>query len=161
MDVSHLKIRRLRVKDKNGEYKTLKPIDRRDADDDLLNATGEPEFYDKDGMSIVLLPLNDYSATDGMELEFQRGAVYFLTTDTTKQPGFATPYHRLVSLYPAQDWLLANATRQNPLTHRINLVNAYIKELETDLEDHYLNRDTDEAPTLKFRRPYRNNGLRL
>lgn len=153
MLVSHLKIKRVRMKDSNGNLVTLTPIDRRDLSDDTLNSYGTPEYYDKDGRSILPFPVPNYSSTgnSGIEIEFQRGPVYFISTDTTKKPGFATPYHRLVSLYCAQDWLLSHATRQNPLTHRINLVNNLIKELEFDLEDHYLNRDVDDAPKLKIR----------
>lgn len=163
MEVSHLKIKRVRMKDANGTLVTLKPVDRRDLSDDILNSTGTPQYYDKDGMSILPFPIPDYSTTgnSGIEIEFQSGPLFFVATDTTKQPGFASLFHRLISLYPAQDWLLSNATRQNPLTHRINLVNALIKELEADLESHYLNRDVDDAPTLKIKKSRKNYGLQL
>lgn len=163
IEVSHLKIKRVRMKNSNGEWVTLTPVDRREVPDSVLNSYGNPKYYDKDGMSILPFPIPNYSTSgnSGIEIEFQRGPVYFLHTDTDKMPGFASPYHRLISLYPAQDWLLANATRQNPLTHRINLVNTLIKELEADLEGHYLNRDVDEAPTLKTKQRAKNYGLSL
>lgn len=150
---SHLKIKRVRMKNSNGDLITLTPCDRRDMSDDILQSYGTPQYYDKDGMSILPFPIPDYSSTGktGIEVEYQRGPAYFVATDTVRMPGFASPFHKLVSLYCAQDWLLAHATRQNPLTHRINLVNSLIKELEFDLEDHYLNRDVDDAPRLKIR----------
>lgn len=163
IETSHLKIKRIRMKDSNGQLITLIPVDRRDVPDGLINSYGSPKFYDKDGMSILPFPIPDYSTSgnSGIEIEYQRGPVYFLATDTDKMPGFASPYHRLVSLYPSQDWLLANATRLNPLTHRINLVNTLIKELEADMMDHYANRDVDDAPTLKTKKVVRNHGLNL
>jgi len=161
IDVTHLKINRVRIKTDTGEWKTLTPIDRRDADDDLLNSTGTPEYYDKDGMSLTFYPMADYSYTGGVELEFQRGAVSFTITDTDTEPGFASQFHRLVSLYPAIDWLTSNSTAKNPLTHRINIVNTKIKEMESDLEEYFRNRDKDEAPTMRPKRIIRNNGLSL
>mgnify|MGYP001397701944 CR=1 FL=1 len=161
MEVEHLKILRVRMKKSDGSFITLIPIDRRQADDDLLNTYGDPKYYDKQGMSLKPLPIPNYSSTAGLEVEFQGGPNYFLVTDTTKEPGFNSLFHRLISLYASYDWLLENATAKNPMLHKILRVEKRIAEMEADLEDHYVNRDVDDAPTLRPKRVNRNNGLSL
>lgn len=102
--VTHLKILRVRVKDQNGNWKTLNPIQRRELTDTQLAASGLPEGYDKLGGSIFLVPKPDYASTGGLELQFQRGASYFADDSTTKEPGFAAEFHELVALMPALDF---------------------------------------------------------
>lgn len=161
MEVYHLKIREIRVLNKNGEWKTLTSKDRRLMTDTEKNASGEPESYDVDGNSLMLYPTPDYSATSGLEIHYQGTPDDFEATDTTKEPGFCPLFHRLVSLYPSQDWLLANSTAQNPMTHKINNVENLINKMEYSLVEHYRSRDEDEAPKFYLKRTYRNNGLNL
>jgi len=50
------------------------------------------------------------------------------------------------------------------MSHKINRVEKRIAEMETDVEDHFVNRDVDDAPTLKPKPSttnYKNYGLRL
>lgn len=161
MEVYHMKIKEVRIKDKNGNWKTLIAKDRRELSDDQKNATGEPETYDKDGDSIIPNPLADYSSTGGMEVHYQAGPVYFLKTDTTKKPGFCSLFHRLVSMYASMDWLISNSTAKNPLSHKITRLEGAIFKMEQNLITHYLGRDEDEAPILRPKRTFRNNGLSL
>lgn len=161
LEVDMFEVTRLRVKGPDGNWITLKPIDNRDASDDLLNTYGTPEFYDKQGLSIIPLPIPNYSADEGFEIHFGGGPVYFETTDTDKEPGFNPLYHRLISLYAALDWLVDKSTVKNPLTHKINRVKERITEMEMELESHYQNRDEDDVPILKPKRSNRNVGLSL
>lgn len=161
MEITHLKVLRIRVKDSQGNWVTLKPIDDRDADDDLLNTYGNPEYYNKDGMSILPLPIPNYSMTDGLEVKVQTGPEYFESTDTDKEPGFNPLFHRLISMYAALDWLIDNATAKNPLTHKINRVKERILEAEFELGEHYSSRDVDDVPILKPKRRNLNTGLSL
>lgn len=161
MEVYHLKIKEVRVLDKNGEWKTLTPKDRRLMTDTEKNASGNPVSYDVDGNSLMLYPTPDYSATAGLEIHYQGQPDKFNISDTTKKPGFCPLFHRLVSLYSSLDWLNGNSTAQNPMTHKINNVEILIDKMEYSLIEHYRSRDEDEAPKFFLKRKYRNNGLNL
>lgn len=162
MEVYHMKIKEVRIKDPQGGWRTLLAKDRRLLNDTEKNSTGVPESYDKDGDSIILTPTANYSMADGLEIHYQQGPVYFDKDDTDKQPGFCPLFHRLVSLYPAYDWLVSNATAINPLEHKIRRVVDLIKDMENDLVEHYQNRDEDEVVVLQpRRRPINSFGVRI
>lgn len=46
--------------------------------------------------------------TSGGKMFFSREVDAFAAADTTQEPGFAEPFHRLLSLGAAFDWLLIN-----------------------------------------------------
>lgn len=161
LEVDFFEVTRIRVKGPDGKWITLKSIDNRDASDDLLNSYGTPKYYDKQGLSVMPMPIPNYSMEDGFEITYGGGIAYFDVTDTTKEPGFNPLYHRLVSLYSAYDWLVDKATAKNPLTHKINRVKERIVEMENELETHYQNRDEDDVPILKPKTSNRNVGLML
>jgi hypothetical protein len=161
LEVYHMKIKEIRIKDKNGNWKTISARDRRELSDDEKNSYGEPETYDKDGSTVSFSPIADYSASQGMEIHYQKGPVYFTKDDTTKQPGFCSLFHRLVSMYASMDWLISNSTAKNPMSHKINRLQDAITLMENGLITHYQNRDEDEAPILRPKRTIRNNGLSL
>lgn len=161
LEVDFFEVTRIRIKSPDGNWITLKPIDNRDANDDLLNSVGTPEYYDKQGLSIMPMPIPNYSMENGFEITFGGGISYFDVSDTNKEPGFNPLYHRLVSLYSAYDWLVDKATAKNPLTHKINRVEKRIIETESELEIHYQNRDEDDVPKLKPKHSNRNVGLML
>jgi len=102
LSISHLKISRIRIKDRNGNYTTLRPKDRRQQSDTLLNATGDPREYDKFGNLIFLLPTPNYSYERGIEMQYQGLPVYFTPDDTTKEPGYNPQFHELVALISAK-----------------------------------------------------------
>jgi hypothetical protein len=142
----HLRVLRVRVKDTNGTYRTLKPKDDRDMSDDDLSKVGTPEYYDKVGRSIFLYPSPDYSADAGVEISFQMGSNYFSTADTTKEPGFDSIFHRYVSLIPAREYAMKYAQQY------LNLIDTEIQRLDKDLLEHYATRDVDDAPFLSTER---------
>lgn len=146
--VTHLKLLRVRVKDAAGNYRVLPQINRRDLHDSQLTApSGMPRGYDVLGNSIFLYPKPAASAvttSQGLELQFQRGASYFTTSDTTKTPGFATQFHRLVSLYAALDYC-----NIKDLDKRAKKIEANIAKMEADLLDFYSSRDADMKVSLK------------
>lgn len=147
----HLKVTRVRIKDKQGNWKTLTPVDRRDMTDDQLSATGEPESYDKLGNNIFLLPIPDYGADGGVELQLQRGSNYFTTADTTKKPGIPSIFHRYISLYPARDHVLAKT-----IPNKLQAIDAEIQRLDADLIEFFAFRDRDERPRMTVRRTLEN-----
>lgn len=147
LEIDHLKILRVRIKNKNGEWRTLQPKDRRTVSDELLSESGQPFAYDKLGRSIFPLPVPDYSAEDGLEIEFQRGADYFVLEDGDREPGFASQFHRLVSLYMAEDFLL-----MGDMAQRLTRVQQKIQIMEAELQQFYEQRDIDDEPRFNVKK---------
>lgn len=146
VSVTWLKIGKVRVKDQQGNWITLEPADRRNLTDNQLTATaGNPKQYDILGNWLYLHPKPSYSLSGGLEIQFQRGASYFATTDTTKTPGFATHFHRLISLYAALDYCEVNS-----LDKRASKIRANIQTMEAELIQHYSSRDADAKVYLKI-----------
>jgi len=141
--VTHLKIERVRAKDSAGNWITLTRVNSRDLTDTDRAATGTPSQYYLRGNSIFLVDAPSYASSGGLEVTFQRGASYFASTDTTKTPGFATQFHRLISLYAALDYCEAN-----DLESRAQKVRAKIQVMEADVIDFYSSRDTDMRVSL-------------
>lgn len=113
ISLAWLKIGRVRVKDPDGNWITLKKVTREQLTDAQLAEVGTPWAYYKLGKYIYLVGTPNYGATGGLEVQFQAGADLFTVADTTKEPGFAPQFHRLVSLLSALDW-----TDSNEMTKR-------------------------------------------
>lgn len=67
---------------------------------------GIPSAWLEKENTIFLDKIPSYNATAGGEVFFEREASYFVYSDTTKKPGIPSPFHDLLALYPALDWLL-------------------------------------------------------
>jgi hypothetical protein len=145
--VTHLKVLRVRAKNTSGNWVTLDPVSRRDVSDSELASSGTPSKYDKLGNSIFLTPEPNYASSGGLEVQFQRGADYFTTADTTKSPGFASQFHRLISLYAALDH-----TDSRSMEKQSAKIRARIEPLEQELIEFYSSRDYDRAHSLSLRR---------
>lgn len=150
LDISHLKITRVRIKDSSGNFITIYPVNREEIGDATLNApSGFPTCYVKMGRSILLYPAcasGMVTLSGGLEVQFERGANYFAYTDTTKAPGFDEQFHRLVSLYAARDYLMANDV-QNRLTR----VETEIFKREQELIRFFSDRARDTKKKLTMR----------
>ena len=145
--VTQLKIIRVRVKDAQGNYQIVEPTNRKDLiNTELTSTSGMPRKYDLLGNSLMLYPkpkAGDVTLSAGVEVQFQRGFSYFVYTDTTKVPGFATPYHRLISLYSALDYC-----ESNELDKRAVRCQNKINRMENDLVEHYASRNNDAQPSI-------------
>lgn len=136
-------IRRVRVTDSNGDLKTLDPITRREADDDDLDESGEPDSYYKIGNAVFLVPVPDYGGT--IEVQFQRGANYFTSSDTSREPGFAEQFHSFLSISAALRFAVANGMAQKAEALR------YEKEvMKRAIREHYELRSRDQKPHLSL-----------
>lgn len=156
LGASWLKINRVRVKDVNGNWVTLDNKGRKGFSDTVLNLTpGTPRAYFILGNYFYLDPAPQYAATGGVEVQFQRGASYFAYTDTTKVPGFAASFHRLISLFAALDFCTINS-----MPERVSMLMGLIGSppdllngqpgsgMVKDMVDYYSSRDADGKTTL-------------
>jgi hypothetical protein len=160
LSVTWLKIARVRIKDSAGNWITLPEVKRNAQTDSQLTASsGTPSSYFHLGNYLYFDKAPNYASTGGLEVQFQRGPSYFIYTDTTKTPGFASQLHRLISLYGALDFCDINSMtdRANSLRLRIGtppdlLNNQPGSGMEKELVDFYSSRDTDAKVTLTPRR---------
>lgn len=152
---SSLVVHRLRAKDNNGKFITLKPVLRREISDQELAATGKPNKYFKIDNAVFLLPVPTYGQTQGLELEFQRGANHFTPDDTEKKPGFAAQFHQYLSLGASIRYTVANG-----MDEKYKLLNHLQEKILTKIKKHYKTRSPDEKPKLRLKvRSINNYGL--
>ena len=149
-----LDVLRVEVLDSSGNYNLLTPIDQSEVTDQALSefqkTAGMPRYYDKVGDSIFLYPKPSTSlvtASAGLKVYFQRGASYFAATDTTKVPGFAAPFHRILSVGAALDYAYAN-----DMANKIRVLEPQLLKLQTALATFYSQRSRDENVRMKLHR---------
>lgn len=147
--VRFLRIDRMEIQDTNGNWRWLQPLDqndvRRQSLTELGNQTGVPLNYDKLADSVFLYPRPNYNATSGLKAYFQRSADLFATTDTTKEPGFASIFHKLLCLGPAVEYAKANGLNNA----KISMYEKEIEIMENDLKEFYGKRSKDEQVSLQ------------
>jgi len=124
---THLKILGVSIKDNSGKFYKLKQIDPVDLTQDqqtFMDAPSSPQWYDLRGNSIFLYPApanGSVTLTGGLKVYFQRPLQYFATSDTTKQPGFPSVFHRLIPLWAAFYYCQANSISEKLATVAVEL----------------------------------------
>jgi hypothetical protein len=152
---SALVIHRVRVKDRNGAYKTLTPAVRSELPDDILNATGDPTHYYKIGGVVFPVPVPNYGYDDGVELEFQRGANHFTITSVNDAPGFNSQFHRFLSVSAALDYAIAQG-----MAKKEKSLSELKEQIRMKMVEHYQLRSPDERPRVRLRqRSLKHTGL--
>ncbi len=149
-----LKILRVEVKDINGNYYLLTPISEKDIQNQAMTefqeTAGMPKYYDKLGNSLFLYPKPssaNTTLTAGLKVYFQRLPSYFVSTDTTKTPGFNPLYHRILSVGAALDYAIANG-----MNSKIKILTPLLQKLEDGLISFYTQRIKDESVRMKIGR---------
>lgn len=150
--VSHLIIEKVMVKDSGGGWRTLSKLDITDKDMEMFligtqpTNTGTPLGYDFKANSIFLLPAPNYTSVGGIKIWFQRPSTYFTASDTTKEPGFASIFHRYISLNNKFDYEFAKGL------DTVNTRNEIVT-MEQEITNFYANRNVaDKKNTLRARR---------
>lgn len=139
-----LDVYKVMVKDENGYYNDIDPVDQQSDDTmqsfyDGRNTQGMPTRYDKTGNSIMLDAIPSYSATAGLKVFINREGSYFVYSDTTKKPGFAGLFHKYLALEPSYRYACDNG-----LANKNDLKQELI-ETESDLKKYYRDRTKDET----------------
>lgn len=147
-----LTLTRIDIKDSNGDWRQLVPIDQAQIVgglDEFSTVTGLPTMYDKISDNIIrLYPTPQTSVTAGIKFYFQRTPSYFTASDTTKEPGVAAVLHRGFVIAAAYDGALT-----------LGLSNLQPLSIEMDketlkMQNYFLNRNNDEQ--LRMIPVYRN-----
>lgn len=146
INADFLKILKIEIKDSNGNWQEVNPIDVSDPNFKRISTAttnGIPTRYDKNGNSVFLFPAPNYDSNGGLRIYYQRNMTYFVVSDTTKAPGFNPQFHRILSLQAALDLCIAKE-----LPQATNLA-TQVNKLEVDLLEFYSNRGKDEPPKLR------------
>lgn len=145
-DVSHLEILRVEIKDTSGNWSTLSPIDRLETSEpltELFPTAGLPQYYDKDGSSIVIYPAPSASSvtlTNGLKVYFKRTASVFTSAEVTtgtKLPGFASPFHEILSYMAAIPY--CSIYKQE----RVPMLMGRVEQIKKELIKFYGHRELD------------------
>jgi hypothetical protein len=142
IDSDFLKVTKVELKDENGDWVELTPYDRNDVKL-VLDEEGTPEYYDKFANSIILYPKPDYSQTASLRVSFQRDGSYFTASDTTKEPGIPSLFHKYIALKVAESYL-----RDNKKENYVSVRNEIQKYEEEKIPEYYSKRNKDERPTI-------------
>lgn len=148
--LEHLEIEKVLIKDTSGNWKLIYSIDQDDKDavtylENNSSNTGTPTRYDKRSNSIFLDVTPNYNSTSGLKIYFKRGPSYFVYTDTTKVPGFASIFHGYLSQHAyytyAMDRVLTNIDR----------IERDTLKMEASITEFFSRRNKDERKALKAR----------
>lgn len=145
-----LDIFKVRIKDSNGNWATLKQRDLQDTVDSKLNSTttGIPTEYDVTANGIFLTDIPNYTLEDALEIYISRTPTYFVSTDTTKKPGIPDIFHEYLAIRPSYFYCLAKGLPQAQ-SYAITL---YGRDgnggMERAIKDYYSNRNRDEKRRL-------------
>ena len=70
-----------------------------------MDTPSQPMYYRLVNGTAQIYPAPNYTKTAGIKVLFDRDSVDFVTTDTTKTPGFASPYHEILPIGVSIEWL--------------------------------------------------------
>jgi hypothetical protein len=137
------------VKDIHGDWHRLEPFDIHDitiAPEEYLSEAGLPLYYDLMGRSLMLYPKPSSAyctLSSGMGIYLSRDMTEFAVTAATAVPGFATPFHRILSYAAAIDFIQDKTDKQ--------LIIAQKDRLEKSLKDFYAKRAVEQQTRIKPR----------
>jgi hypothetical protein len=140
-----LTVQRVEAKDSSGNWTVLRPLIKEsipEALDEFHDENGTPMYYNLVDGVITLYPATNYASTDGLKVYYDREAVAFETSDTTKTPGFASPYHEILPVMMAMEWYNVKQPTSPTL---VKLEQKFLR-LEKALKDFYGKRFKDYKP---------------
>lgn len=145
------KMDRVEVKDSNGDFYPVKPIDKSQITDEALTeyreTNGLPEQYDLMGRSLILYPApdsGDVTTSSGLKMYVGRDISEFSLSDTSTEPGFDNHFHRIISLGAAYDYCLTNGVED-----RKRELRQEIEQLRQEMAKHYGSRHRDMKPKIR------------
>ncbi|MHA1304299.1 MAG: phage adaptor protein [Candidatus Heimdallarchaeaceae archaeon] len=146
------KIIKAMVKDSNGDWFPLRPIDKLTIStplEELYDEKGTPQYYDPEGRSIFIYPApkdGDVTLTAGLKLHFSRDIDEFESTDTTKEPGFDNHFHSIIPLGTSLDYAIGFMSQDS---NRISAIRAQLTELKEEIKTFYGKRFQEHKTSLK------------
>jgi hypothetical protein len=142
-----LEVDKVLVKDSAGIWTELTPIDIRQSRSNIhaqniielpSGNSGVPTHYDISGNSLFLDPVPNYTQAASLRVIFKRGANYFISTDTSKQPGIPSIHHPYIVRRAA--WTFLND--KNPV--KADKLFASIQQEEDAIQEFFSKRNSNE-----------------
>lgn len=140
-----LDIYKVRVKDTDGNWRTLTQINQFDLDDSYLNNdhSGIPERYYITANGIFLVERPNFTQEDSLEVYISRTGSYFTASDTTKKAGIPWVFHEYLALKPSYQYALRKGLSQ-ATSYRIALYGQDGRSgMEKDIRKYYSERNKD------------------
>lgn len=141
-----LKLIGVSILDSGGNKVKLRHIDELDLPtrdiSEVFKTDGVPSFYQTMSNAIKLRPApasSNVTLSNGLIVYFQRTFDEFTASDTTQEPGFAAPFHRILSYGGAYDYEIAKFG----VTEKAKGFRAEISDLEKQLKEFYGQRNRD------------------
>lgn len=133
--------------DADGKETALIPVDFTD-DRNKVNSmrenAGTPVYYDKISDNVIeLLPKPNTSVTSGLKFYFQRSPIYFESTNTTTETGFATTLDRGFVIAGAYD-IAIGLGLQN-----VQPLSVELAKCEQDMKAYFDTRNEDEPAEVR------------
>lgn len=98
--------------------------------DGAFPSSGVPMFYILQGDIIRLLPSPNFTLASALRVTFDQGMSAFVPGDTTKTPGFASVFHRILSIGPCLDYSMGRGTPEQ-ITYFTALRNDYERRIKS------------------------------
>lgn len=149
LPIDALTINKCEILDRGGKLVRLNVLDDTNIGSVDYTVTGQPTHYSLVNGTAKLYPCPDYSATNGLKWSYDRAGVDFDYDDTTQEPGFPSPYHYLVSLGMAIDYLKTKQPNSPSLSLYIGDYNTGKLALEEFISERF---EDNGTPTLQTTR---------
>ena len=155
----YLQIEAMDVLGLDAQWKRLKPLDHKElngqspeeyfgTDSTGAILTGLPEYYDlfsDDSFRIYPAPSATYcTLTNGLRVWFKRTASLFTASDTTKVPGFASPYHIILAYMASVPYCMTYHK------DRVALYEKKIDDMKKEIINHYSKREKEKRKQITF-----------
>lgn len=143
------KIEAVVIKDSGGNWQRLRPFDIHDttiAPEEYLETAGLPLYYDLVGRSVMLYPKPSSAyctLASGLGVYISRDVTEFAVTASSATPGFATPFHRILSYAAAIDFEHDGVEKDRLIAQK--------DRLERAMVDFYAKRDVENDTKIKPR----------
>lgn len=139
-----LTIREAQLLDANSVYHRLTLITEQEyfemgGDSQWNGITGFPQYLLPYEDTWKLIPAPNFTLSSALRIYFDADISSFAATDTTKVPGFASPFHRILSIGAALDYALARNMRDK-VVYLQNLWNDYEKRIRDFYSKRYMGR---------------------
>lgn len=121
------------------KYRTLRPMTydqlREMGGDGAFASSGVPEAYILQGDILRLLPSPNFTLSAGLRVTFDAAMTGFGVTDTGVTPGFASVFHRILSIGPSYDYSLMRGKKE-----KIAYLSALVGDYERRIKSFYSQR---------------------
>jgi hypothetical protein len=146
-----LRIEGIEVKDSSSNWVKLTQLDYQELNglspEEYFSVAGTPREYDLVGNEIRLFPpptSASVTLASGMMVRLSRNVTLFTTASTTAEPGFASPFHKILSYAAAIDFVQDKATQDRLVAMKTRM--------EAGLVSFYGHRNKEKGARIKPRR---------